>query len=119
MVVVLASMAIVPEIVVRIPRDYFTHEHRPPSRWGGKHRVVNGLLRVGKNVLGLLLVVAGVAMLALPGQGVLTLLAGVFLLDVPGKYRLQKWLIRQPWVKRPVDWLRERRGKEPLEVNGS
>jgi len=105
-----------PLIAARIPADYFAHERRPPTMRTRQPLAVYLALRIGKNLLGLVLVLAGIAMLVLPGQGLLTLFVGVLLLDLPGKYRLERWLVRKPWVHRPINWLRSKRGRSPLEL---
>lgn len=112
----IASLLIIPALVVRIPPDYFTHETRPPSPWANQHPFVRLAILVGKNLLGGVLMLAGIAMLVLPGQGLLTLLVGFFLVDFPGKYRFEKWLIAQRYILRPINWLRNRRGRMPLRV---
>jgi hypothetical protein len=66
-------------------------------------------------LLGLVLVLAGVAMLVLPGQGVLTLLIGVVLLEFPGKQWLLRRIAGQPRVLGALNAVRERRGVPPLE----
>jgi len=117
--VLIASVILAPALVVRIPADYFTHARRP-SGWLARQRpALQLLLRLGKNVLGGVLLLAGIAMLALPGQGLLTMLLGFFLLDGPGKYRFEKWLVRRRWVHRSINWLRVRRGRELLQVTAS
>ncbi|MFB3064894.1 MAG: PGPGW domain-containing protein [Planctomycetota bacterium] len=58
----------------------------------------------GKNLLAVVLVVAGVAMLFLPGQGILTILVGLGLLSVPGKRKLELWIVRRPAVLRAIQW---------------
>jgi hypothetical protein len=115
-VVFIGSLLAMPEIIVRIPVDYFAHEQRPPSRWSKEHKAIRAAVRIGRNVMGVLFVAAGIAMLVLPGQGLLTILVGVLLIDFPHKYRFEQWLLRRRWVSRPVNWLRERRGREPLKV---
>ena len=111
-----ATLVVVPWLVVRIPEDYFRdpRHHRMP--WADQHAVVRVILLIGKNLLACLLLVAGVAMLLLPGQGILTILVGVLLLNFPGKYQLERWLIRRRPVLRSVNWLRRRSGREPLET---
>lgn len=116
-VVFVLGLLLVPVLVVRVPTDYFAHDQRPPSRWAKRHPVVRLVMLVGKNLLGGVLIVAGLAMLALPGQGLLTLLLGFLLIDLPGKYRIEKWLVRRRWVHRPIDWMRRRRGREPLSLS--
>ncbi|NMD40555.1 MAG: hypothetical protein GYA83_07175, partial [Deltaproteobacteria bacterium] len=67
-----------------------------------------------KNVLGLVLIMAGFIMLFIPGQGVLTILVGMTLVSFPRKRALEMRLVRRPQVLRAVNWIRRRSGKEPL-----
>ena len=67
-----------------------------------------------RNVLGYLCIIAGVAMLALPGPGLLTLLIGFLLVDFPGKYRVEKWVVSRRRVLRAINWFRRRRGRGEL-----
>jgi hypothetical protein len=76
--------------------------------------VVRCALLMGKNLLGYLLIAAGIAMLVLPGQGVLTILLGFILVDLPGKYRFERWLVTRPLVLRSINRLRRRAGRDPL-----
>jgi hypothetical protein len=110
------SLLLMPALITRIPVDYFTHARRPPSLLEGQPSALRIILRIGKNVLGCVFLLAGIAMLALPGQGLLTVLVGIALLDIPGKYRIEKWLVRRDWVRRPINWLRTRRNCEPLHL---
>ena len=109
----------VPLMVVRIPSDYFTPEGRAAARRADRHPVLHLLITIGKNVLGYAFIALGILMLVLPGQGVLTILAGVVLVDFPGKHRLLDWLVRRPAVLKSMNWIRERRGHEPLVVSSS
>jgi Putative transmembrane protein (PGPGW) len=113
-----ASLIIVPILVARIPPDYFARESRPESPWGRHHPAVRVILRIGKNTLGILLMLAGLAMLALPGQGLLTLLIGFLLLDFPGKYRFEKWLISRRSILKAINWTRRRAGRAAICVEG-
>jgi len=108
------TLAAVPCLVARIPADYFARESRPTLPWSRLHPVLRWLLRLGKNVLGALLVALGVVMLILPGQGILTILLGVMLLDFPGKYGLERWLASRPVVFRALSWMRRRAGVAPI-----
>jgi hypothetical protein len=112
-----ASLLIMPALIVRIPTDYFAHEQRPPSRWATQHRVVRLAILIGRNVLGLVLVLGGLAMIVMPGQGLLTLFAGIVLIDFPRKYDFERWLVRHRWVHQPLNWLRRKRGREPLRLH--
>ncbi len=69
-----------------------------------------------KNLLGVAIVLLGIALLVLPGQGLLTILIGVVLIDFPGKYKFQRWLISREPVHKSANWLRKQGGKEPLSL---
>lgn len=111
------SLLLVPWIVVRIPADYFAESARGHRRWEQFPRPLRWLLTLGKNALGIVFVVAGLAMLLLPGQGLLTIVFGLLLLDFPGKFQLERWLITWRPVRRSVDYLRERAGRDPLIID--
>ncbi|NNM26663.1 MAG: hypothetical protein HKO59_11890, partial [Phycisphaerales bacterium] len=81
------------------------------------HPLIQLAWQVGKNVLGVVLALAGLAMLVLPGQGLLTLLVGVLLIDGPGKYGFEKWLVARRPVLRSINWLRRRGGHPPLVID--
>jgi len=70
-----------------------------------------------KNILGLVLVAAGVVMLFLPGQGLLTIFLGIVLMNFPGKYRLERYIVSRGPVLRGVNWIRRRAGVEELRVD--
>lgn len=114
--VFIGSLLAMPALAARIRADYFNHDERPRGRWAEQHPLVRLALRIGKNLLGCAFVLAGVAMLVLPGQGLLTLLVGFLLIDFPGKYRFEKWLVRRRYVLRSINWLRRRARREPLQV---
>lgn len=110
------SLITVPWFVARIPTDYFRQTARPVLPWAGERPLVRWPLLVIKNLAGLLFLAAGIVMLVLPGQGLLTMLAGIILMNFPGKFRFERWLIRQPAILGSINWLRRRRGKEPLRL---
>ena len=116
MAVFACSAAAVPFFVSRIPEDYFLRTGGRRSEWGRKRPLLHGVLRVGRNALGLLLVAAGGVMLFVPGQGLLAILAGLMLLEFPGKRRLEGALVRRPAVSGSMNWMRKRRGVPPLKI---
>ncbi|MEJ2138536.1 MAG: PGPGW domain-containing protein [Gammaproteobacteria bacterium] len=99
--------------VAQLPVGYFLPEHRHLDR--GEHWAIRIFLLIVKNVIGVVLILAGFTMLFTPGQGLLTLLAGVLLTNFPGKYRLERMLARQPKVMAVLNWLRARRGQAPFK----
>jgi hypothetical protein len=106
------SLALATALLVRLPATYFVGD-APPVAQGGL------AARLAKNLLGLVLVVAGAIMAipGVPGQGLLTILLGVMLLDFPGKRRLERGLVGRPGVRRAVDGLRARFGRPPLVID--
>lgn len=109
-----SSLILIPWLIIRLPRDYFTDAYRHKSKLKTIHPLVYFLIRAGKNALGLALIVAGLAMLILPGQGVLTILIGIGLVDFPGKYGFERRLVSRPRVWRSLNWIRSKAAKEPL-----
>lgn len=106
LVLALISVVLVPVLIVQMPADYFLAAHRIRRR--GFALTGLSLLR---NIVAVLLLVAGILMLLLPGQGLLTILVAVILSDVPGKYRFERWLILRPGVLRGINWMRKKYNK--------
>jgi len=104
-VAVMASVVLVPRFLAKLPADYLRSKSVPSPSMP---------LRVLRNLLGVLLVLLGVAMLLLPGQGLLTLLVGVLLVDFPGKHRLVVRLLSRPKALALVNKLRARHGSPAL-----
>lgn len=104
----IASPIAVAWVVVRLPKDYFASERRRPLESLTSHPVPRPVVLVLKNVLGVVLLVAGAVMLVVPGQGLLTMVMGMLLVDFPGKYRLERWLVTRAKVWRSINWLRRR-----------
>lgn len=109
------SLVALPWLVARLPADYFLHDHRLHDYRGGRHPAVHELVVVAKNASGIVLVMAGIVMLVLPGQGLLTILVGLMLTNFPGKYQLEKRLVRIPTVLRALNWMRARWRRPPLQ----
>jgi len=72
---------------------------------------------IAKNMLAVGFLFFGALMLLLPGQGILTILIGITLLDFPGKFKLQRWIVTRRGVLDPINWVRKRRGKDPLVLD--
>ena len=111
-----ASLVVVPWLVVRIPRDYFAPGATQRLPWADRHPMVRLAFTIGKNVLGGVFVAGGLLMLVLPGQGILTIVIGITLLDFPGKQGVLRWLVMHPPVLQSLNWLRRRAGRAPLIV---
>lgn len=109
------SLALVSFVLVRVPPNYFHHEHTREF-WTGRHHAVRWTGIFAKNFLGVVLVVLGVVMSlpGVPGQGLLTILLGVMLLDFPGKRELERKIVSRPAVLHAINRLRARFHKPPL-----
>jgi len=101
--------------ILQLPPDYFTRKKRRPLSTWEEHPIVRPLYLIGKNVLGFILIVSGIAMLVLPGQGLLTIVVGVVLMNFPGKFRLERWLATRRPVWRSLNWLRRKARKSELQ----
>jgi hypothetical protein len=101
--------------IVQLPVDYFARKQRRPLSTWEEHPLLRPIYLIAKNLLGLVLVIAGIAMLVLPGQGLLTIVVGVILLNFPGKFRLERWLATREPVWRSLNWLRRRAHRPELQ----
>lgn len=103
-------------VIVKIPANYFSSHYQsdflPNASWITRWGAV-----VGKNIAGLVLVIAGIVMLVGPGQGILTILIGLILMDIPGKRPLEARIIKRPTVLHAVNALRARYNKPPLQMD--
>ena len=100
--------------VARMSSDYFVAPRVPSDTWRGRHPLVRVLANVLKNAVGLLLLVTGVAMLALPGPGLLTIVVALSVLDYPGKRRLVLRIVRERHMNRSINWIRRRANQPPI-----
>lgn len=116
MLMLLGSILFIPGILLRLPSDYFHNPNHRPLESLLPRPVLRMFLLVLKNVLGLLLAVAGLGMLLLPGQGVLTLLVALILLDFPGKFALKRKLISIPSIQKAANAFRQKRGKDKFQA---
>jgi hypothetical protein len=109
------SLIAIPMILVRLPADYF--DTRTPRHWMKDHHPALRLAGlVVKNVVGIVFLLAGFAMLFLPGQGVLTMLIGISLMDFPKKRELEAKMVGQPTVLGVINSMRQKFGKPPLTL---
>jgi hypothetical protein len=99
--------------MIKIPADYFSSTY---VRHIGeeKHFSIRWSAFIIKNVIGFLLIIAGIIMIFTPGPGVPTILLGLIMMDIPGKRPLEARLINRPMVLSAVNDLRARYNKPPL-----
>lgn len=107
------TLIAIPAILIRLPPDYFNN-HNHPKWFANHHPIIRTIGLMMKNGLGLIFLVAGIAMLVLPGQGILTMVLGILFLDFPGKHRVEQKLIRQPQILNAINSLRKKAGKLPF-----
>ena len=104
-----------PYLIIKLPRNYLSSNRTSPrsfthgSAW-------DRVYLAGKNLMAVLLILAGLAMLLLPGQGLLTLVVGLSLLTFPGKRELIHKIVCQKNVLKTANWLREKADKPPLQA---
>lgn len=109
----LATLALLMFFVARMPPDYFAKQPHP-SLFKTPSGVPVPVIWFLKNLLGVVLILIGLVMVALPGQGLITILIGLILLNFPGKQWLETKIVRQPPVFKALNWLRKKTGHEPL-----
>lgn len=104
------SLLMLPWLVSRIPVDYFTRL-RDTHRWD----ILLQPRTIMRNLLGLPIVIAGIAMLVLPGQGILTIMVGLGIMNFPGKFELERWVITRKGVLPALNWIRKKEKHPPIE----
>ena len=113
LITMVATLLTVPLIIISLPSGYLNEKKdrlsEIPSFWRRPYLIL-------KNVAGVLLVLAGLAMLVLPGQGLLTLAIGLSLMNFPGKRNLIRRLIGRHRVLRAINRLRAKAHKDPIEA---
>lgn len=103
-------------VVITLPTNYFTRDHREPSSLAHPHPLPWRGLSLLKNLLGILFILLGIALLVLPGQGALTILIGLTMTNFPGKYRLERRMMRQRAINKTLNQIRKLANKPPLEI---
>jgi hypothetical protein len=114
-----ASLVIVGVVIVQLPADHFRKSEQSRKKaiekWVGQNPAMLVALRIVRNVVGWVLILAGLAMLVLPGQGMLVLLIGIMLADFPGKHRVERWVISREKVLKTINWLRKKFRRPALQ----
>ncbi len=105
--------------VAQIPEDYFLPSKRQTSKWQKQKPILRLVVVLGKNILGLSLIIGGLLMLVLPGQGLLTIVTGLLLVNYPGKYKLEQKLVSIPSIYKALNWIRFKAKKPPLQRKAS
>lgn len=100
-------------LVIYLPPHYFSRRKRQDSQ---QRSLLTWVLVIGKNLLGMVSIVAGVAMLVLPGQGLLTIVIGLMLVSIPGKRELIANIMKRSGMLERVNHWRARFGRQPLSL---
>jgi uncharacterized membrane protein SpoIIM required for sporulation len=116
LIVFVGTLVAIPMLVIRIPADYFTRRKKLLRGSPQGHAWVRVLGLVLKNLAGIIFILSGIVMLALPGQGVISLLIGLMLVNFPGKLALERRVIEHQWVLRTINWMRLRARKPALKL---
>ena len=115
-IVFVASLVSLPWLVAIIPDDYFMSKERQTSRWKENFPILWLFAFIGKNIVGYLMLFAGILMLFLPGQGLITMIAGLLMMDYPGKYSLERKIALTPAILLKLNWLRSTVNRPPLKT---
>ena len=110
----IASVLSLPYLVSLIPTDYFQYAEAYRRYHDFKHPLLRLLILLAKNIAGWTLIVLGIILLLLPGQGLITMALGLLLIDFPGKRTVECKLVSNDKILSAINWLRAKRGKEPL-----
>jgi len=109
----LVSLIAVPLVISQLPRDYLRRRYHLFRDWPWLLSIPFLIL---KNVLGILFLISGLAMLVLPGQGLLTLLIGLAIIDFPRKHLLVHRVLGHRRVLPVVNRIRRRLGAEEMQA---
>ena len=112
------SFAAIAIVMVKIPANYFSSHYKRDFLPGSSFVVRWGAV-IAKNILGVFLILLGIALSlpGVPGQGILTILLGLIMLDIPGKRPLEARIIKRPAVLAAINKLRAKYNKPPLELD--
>lgn len=115
------SLGVVIWVLIQLPVNYFEGNPTHPHMVEESHPLVRWAGLIFKNLLGVVLILAGVflSLPGVPGPGFLVILIGIMFVNFPGKRWLERKLVTRPPIQRAVNRLRARFGKPPLALNSS
>ena len=108
LLMLLVSLVAIPWVLCRLPESYLVEAPELEPHGLAK--------RVLRNVLGGVLLIAGLLMLVLPGQGLLTICVGLTLIDFPKKREWIKRVFSRPRLLKVINSIRERFHHAPLRA---
>ena len=98
-------------VIIQLPEDYFSHKKMDTKKLISPYALFVKLVR---NLVASILILAGLIMLVLPGQGLLTILIGVIVLDFRKKHLLEEKIMSRPKVRSALNEIRKRYDKKPF-----
>jgi Na+/proline symporter len=110
LVMALTSTIALPWLLLRIHTEYFVSQHKPKR----DRTPLDWLIWLLRNAVAIVLLIAGLLMLVLPGQGLLTILIAISASTFPGKYQLERAIIRRRSVFKAANWIRARYHRPPI-----
>ncbi len=108
----IGSLLAVPFIINRMKPDYFVRHWQEKAQKRRYHPGVALTVLLFRNCMGILLFLAGVLMLVLPGQGILTMIIGVCVMDFSKKEQLLKKIVSFKKTQQLLNWIRRKEGKK-------
>ncbi|WP_028582307.1 PGPGW domain-containing protein [Desulfogranum japonicum] len=108
------SLVAIPLLVNRMPVNYFVRHWQDKETKRQQHPLVTAVIYAVRNIVGIVLAVAGIAMLLLPGQGIVTIIIGLCVMDFPSKTRFIRMLVGNERVQRTLNWIRRKGKKSPF-----
>ena len=110
----IGSLLVVPWLILRLSPEFFIRHRLDVIERHRRHPVLAIIIFFLRNSVGFGLLVAGMAMLVMPGQGILTMFIGLSFMDFPGKHRLLEKMVQVRSVQQSLNWIRRKGGKEDL-----
>jgi hypothetical protein len=103
---------LVPPLAVKLPADHFIR----PEPALDRRSIRAWIWYVSRNLFALVLLVAGVAMILLPGPGIITIIVAIAVADFPGKRRVERAFIRTWIVRTALNAMRSKYGAPPMII---
>ncbi len=113
-----ATLLLLPLVVRFLRYDYFLNPGKKKRQRSVSKRVLYIFWHILKNIFGVIFFITGIILLFVPGQGVLTILIGLVLLDFPGRDKLITKITGNPRIRRGLNWIRSKTGKEAFVFKG-
>jgi len=98
-------------VLVRLPADYFARTLAERQEYRREHWA----WFIARNLLGMIILIAGIVLLFMPGQGLLAILVGVLMIDFPGRRIVVRKIIERRKVMSAANRLRAHFGRPAFE----